>query len=134
MKKPKPRKSRQKKASKKVVKKKSKRKPRAVGTDGRSKNGKFVKGNQCSVGNKSHTNEKAKALKKALFDAITEADIKKIGKKLISKAKAGDIHATKELFDRIWGRALQEVDLGEETRKTMFDILAVCGLSDGNGD
>lgn len=123
-----------KKAKRKSVKKKSKRKPRAVGADGRNNRGQFVEGNRLSVGNKSHTSEKTKALKMALIEAVTESDIKKISKKLVSQAKGGNVHATKELFDRLWGRALQEVDLGEETRKTMFDILAVCGLHDDSRD
>lgn len=116
------------KVKRKSVKKKSKRKPRANGTDGRNIKGQFEKGNSLSVGNKSHTNEKAKALKKALLEAITEKDIKKIGKKLVSKAKGGDVPATKELFDRLWGRAIQEVDIGEKTVNSIADIMAVIGI------
>ena len=115
-------------------KKKTKSKPRAVGADGRTNEGKFTKGNQCSVGNKSRTSEKAKALKRVLLEAVTEKDIKVIAKKMLSQAKSGDQYARKELFDRLWGRAIQEVDLGEETRKTIFDILAVCGIGNDNRD
>lgn len=116
-------------------KKAKKKKPSSNGSNtGRDSKGKFGKGNSLGKGNKGNTNEKAKALKKVLLDTITKNDIKKIGKKLVTKAIAGDVQATKELFDRLWGRAIQEVDLGEETRKTMFDILAVCGLSNDNGD
>lgn len=112
----------------KKKKKAKKRKPRAHGADGRKIDGKFDKGNQCSVGNKSHTNEKAKALKKALLEVITEKDIKAIGKKMVSQAKAGDNYARKELFDRLWGRAIQEVDIGENTANTLVDIIArMCG-------
>lgn len=101
----------------------------AVGSKmGRNNQGQFVNGNRCSVGNTSHTNEKAKALKNALLEAITEEDIKKISDKLKEKAKTGDVPAAKELFDRIWGRAKQEVDLGENTANTLVDIVArMCG-------
>ena len=124
-----------KKSKKKKAKKKNvKSKPRAHGTDGRSTKGKFVKGNQCAIGNKSHTSEHAKALKIALLLAVTKKDIEAIGKKMISEAKKGNIPAAKELFDRLWGRAIQEVDIGDNAAKTIFDILAVCGLNNGNGD
>lgn len=102
-----------KKAKKKKTKTK-KRKPRAHGTDGRSEEGKFTKGNQCALNNKSHTNEKAKALKEALLDSVTEKDIKAIVKKMKAQAKAGDHNARKELFDRLWGRAPQAVEVSGE--------------------
>ena len=115
----------------KVKKKKTKAKPRSDVIDGRTNKGKFAKGNQCSVGNSGGGNkEKAKALKRALIEAVTEKDIIAVLKKMLSQAKKGDAAARKELFDRLWGRAIQEVDLGEETRRTIFDILAVCGLND----
>ena len=104
------------------------------GNKGRNNKGQFEKGHKISVGNKGNTNEKAKALKVVLLKTITEKDIEKIGRALVKKALAGDVPATKELFDRLWGRAIQEVDLGENTAKTIFDILAVCGLNGGNGD
>ena len=93
-------------------KKKSKSKPRIHGsTDGRNTEGKFIKGNQCSVGNASSGDRRAKELKKALYDAITAEDIKEIIDKLKEKAKAGDTTAAKEIFDRLWGRAKQEIDV-----------------------
>lgn len=115
-------------------KKAKKKKPRAHGTDGRNKDGKFKKGNQCAIGNKSHTNEKAKALKQALLDVVTEKDIIAVGKKMLSQAKAGDNYARKELFDRLWGRALQEVDIGENAVKSITDILAIVGIGDASSN
>ena len=114
---------------------KAKRKPSSNGANaGRDNKGRFGKGNNIGKGNRGNTNEKAKALKAILLKTITEEDIREIAKKLAKKAKNGDVQATKELFDRLWGRAIQEVDLGENTAKTIFDILAVCGLNGGNGD
>lgn len=115
-------------AKAKAKKKKTKSKPRTIGADGRTNEGKFTKGNQCSVGNKSRTDEKAKALKQALLEVINEEDIKEIFKGLAKKAKAGDVAAAKEIFDRLWGRAKQEVDFGENTANTLVDIVArMCG-------
>ena len=123
------------KTKNKVKKKKTKAKPRSNGKDGRNSNGQFKEGNILSRGNSGGGNkEKAKELKRALIDAVTEKDIIAILKKMLSQAKKGDAAARKELFDRLWGRAIQEVDLGEETRRTIFDILAVCGLSNDNSD
>ena len=93
-------------------KKKSKRKPRSHGKDGRNNSGQFAKGNTLSRGNSGGgNNEKAKELKKALIEAVTTKDIKAIVKKMKNQAKAGDAAARKELFDRLWGRAIQEIEL-----------------------
>ncbi|MHC4639656.1 MAG: hypothetical protein ACYTBV_19485 [Planctomycetota bacterium] len=81
------------------------------GLVGRKPNGQFAKGNKLSKGNKSHWNEKAQKLKKALTDAITEKDIKEIAKGLVKKAKQGDTSAAKEIFDRLWGKASQQVEI-----------------------
>lgn len=104
-------------------------KPRSNGKDGRTSQGKFTKGNTLSRGNSGGGNkEKAKALKKALIEAVTEEDIKAIVEKMKSQAKAGDSAARKELFDRLWGRAIQEVDIGEKTVNSIADIMAVIGI------
>ena len=98
---------------KKAKKKKSakKPKPRPNGKLGRDSKGKFAKGNSLSKGNLGNTNEPAKKLKQALIDAISEKDIEDIAKKLVTKAKTGDIPAIKELFDRLWGRSSQSVEV-----------------------
>lgn len=94
-----------------MAKKKAKRKPRTHGSTGRNSNGQFTEGNKCSVGNASSGDSRSKELKKALYDAVTEEDIKTIVAKLIEKAKDGEVIAIKELFDRLWGRAKQELDI-----------------------
>ena len=123
--------------AKKVKKKKKAKKatPRSIGKDGRNSKGQFQKGNTLSKGNSGGGNkEDAKKLKRTLIEAVSEKDIKLIVKKMVFQAKNGDAAARKELFDRLWGRAIQEVDIGDNTAKTIFDILAVCGLNGGNGD
>jgi len=124
-----------KKKAKKKKKKDKKRKPSSLGNKtGRDSKGRFGTGNRLSVGNKGNTSEKAKVLKTILLKTITENDIKAIVKKMVEQSKKGDDRARKELFDRLWGKALQEVDLGDNAAKTIFDILAICGLNGGNGD
>ena len=102
-----------KKAKKKAVKKvkKTKRKePSADGQTDRDNSGQFVNGNKAAVGNEKGTDRTSKWLKKALYDTVTEKDVVAIAKKLVAKAKKGDIPATKELFDRLWGKAMQEIE------------------------
>ena len=102
---------------------------------GRDNKGKFAKGNSLSRGKHNvQFIEKARELKKALINAISDKDITAIVEQLAKEAKNGNIAAAREIFDRIWGKAPQEVDIGENTRKTIFDILAVCGLNNDNGD
>ena len=81
------------------------------GLVGRNPNGQFAKGNKLFKVNKSHWNEKAQQLKKAMTDAITEKDIRDIAKGLVKKAKGGDSQAAREIFDRIWGKASQQMQV-----------------------
>ena len=101
--------------SKKLTKaqreKAAKKKPRKNGNRGRSSSGQFSKGNTIGKGSLGNTNEPAKKLKQALIDSITAKDIKEIADEMISQAKSGDAQARKELFDRIWGRAPQSVEV-----------------------
>lgn len=122
--------------AKKKKKKVKKKKPRSNGKlgGGRNNKGQFLKGHKYSVGNLGNTNLHARALKTALLEAVTEKDIEAIAKKLLSKAKAGDIQATKELFDRLWGRAIQEVDIGANAVKSITDILAIVGIGNASSD
>ncbi|KKK93736.1 hypothetical protein LCGC14_2689890, partial [marine sediment metagenome] len=96
---------------------------------GRGNGGIFAKGNKLSVGNKSHVNQPARDLKQALIDAISKKDIRLIADALVEKAKAGDIPAVKELFDRMWGRAAQSVEVsgadGEPIPVTIVDFKGI---------
>ncbi len=122
------------KKAKKKAKKKVKKKRGSSANAGRDNNGYFAKGNKIGVGNTGRSSEHARELKRALIEAVTEKDIKAILKKMITQAKAGDNYARKELFDRLWGRAIQEVDIGDNTVKTITDILAICGIGNASSD
>jgi hypothetical protein len=106
-----------------MAKKREKDKPSADGSVGnasegqdRTSSGQFAQGHSYSVGNKSHTNERTKALKQALLEAVSDQDMKDIVVKLVKKAKEGDIQAIKELFDRCLGRPLQTHSVDAEVR------------------
>ena len=90
-----------------MSKKEAKRNPKPNHSDGR-----FVKGNKAAVGRADKpADQKAKRLKEAFIGAITEADIKAIVAGQVKKAKEGDTAAAKEVFDRLWGRAKQDIDV-----------------------
>src|SRR5688572_5288098 len=67
----------------------------------------FRKGNKCSRGNPlSGRVEKFRA---RLLKALTPEDFDAITEKLIELAKAGDLGAIREVFDRLFGKPRQEI-------------------------
>jgi hypothetical protein len=71
--------------------------------DGRdASTGRFVVGNRAGRGNPLAA--RVAALRKALFDAITEEDIAAAVKALVTQAKNGDVAAIRELLDRCIGK------------------------------
>lgn len=68
----------------------------------RRPNGQFAKGNPGGPGN-PHAAQVA-ALRSALLEAVTPADIAQVVASLVTQAKAGDIAAAQVLFDRCFGR------------------------------
>ena len=84
--------------------------PLTNGNNGHDEKGRFTKGNEGGPGNPYA--KQAAELKAALYNAVTEQDIEEIAAKLIASAKRANIPAIKELFDRLWGKAPQDVNLG----------------------
>lgn len=106
-----------------------KQQPKPNGNN-KNKRGRFVKGNKAAVGRaEKPADQKAHQLKQALINAISVSDIKVIARRLILKAKKGDVIAAREIFDRLWGRAKQEVDIGENMIKSLVDIAARMGCN-----
>jgi len=89
---------------------KNKSKPSTNGANGHGTDGKFTKGNPGGPGN-PYAKQSAE-LRAALYKAVTPKDIEEIAEKLVLKAKRADVPAVKELFDRLWGKAPQDVNLG----------------------
>ena len=75
----------------------------------------FAKGNKLG-GRKlaPHTIEAARG--KALLIKMYMAKVKPINKALIEKAEQGDIQAIRELHDRVWGKAPQDIQLSSEIK------------------
>jgi ferritin-like protein len=100
----------------KKAKKKSKN-PTVNGNNGRDKQGRFLKGNRLGIGGSPPSVIKSKDLKAALLAAVTCQDIKEIAQALVERAKAKDVAACKELFDRCFGKPHQTHDIAVEARK-----------------
>ena len=84
-------------------------KPSPNGSNGRQSGGRFAKGNAGGPGN-PHARRVAE-LRAALLERIADGDLRDIVEMLLSKAKAGDIAAAKEVLDRAIGRPQQGIDL-----------------------
>jgi hypothetical protein len=79
--------------------------PSPTDDNGRHPNGRFGPGNRFASGN-PHA-RKVAALRTALMNAVTEEDLQKIVAALVEAAKGGDIHAAREILDRVLGKPTQ---------------------------
>jgi hypothetical protein len=75
----------------------------------------FKKGHKLSKGNS--LGGKIEKLRAAIVDAVTPADFKSIAKTLVAMAKAGDVAAAKELYDRVLGKSAQTVNVNDAKPK-----------------
>ncbi len=71
-------------------------------TSGRTSNGRFALGNPGGPGN-PHGRRSA-WLREQLLEAVSDRDMQAVVRALVSKAKAGDIAAIRELLNRVLGR------------------------------
>ena len=100
--------------------------PSASGPNGRDNAGRFAPGNKAGKGN-PHAKRVAK-LRSALLEAVSEEDMRQIVCKLVEQAKAGDIHAAKEVILRTLGRPT-ESDLMERLER-VEELLTAAASSD----
>jgi hypothetical protein len=82
--------------------------PSTAVNNGRNADGSFAQGNRFGTGNPFA--KKVAQLRSMLLSEIKPADIRKIIRLLIDKAKKGDIIAAKEVLDRAIGKSV-EADL-----------------------
>jgi hypothetical protein len=95
--------------------------PKPTGVNGRSANGQFAHGNKLARGNPN--NKKAQELRNALLETVTQDDLVQVTKKLIAMARAGDIHAIKELLDRCLGKPTATIELSQaEAQQRVEDL------------
>ena len=89
--------------------------PSPNGANGnRQTGGRFAAGNPGGPGN-PHARQVA-ALRSALLDAVTPADMTAIVAKLVTDAKAGSVQAAKEVLERVLGKPI-EPDLLERIER-----------------
>ena len=89
-------------------------KPSPNGSNGRNASGRFAKGNAGGPGNPY--GRKVAKLRSAMLQAVTQADMKAIVKKLVDEAKGGNVRAAKEVIDRCLGKPI-EPDLIERIER-----------------
>jgi len=90
---------------------------------GHKVNGEFAAGNKEAAG---HINPRAAHVAKlrAAFEAaVSKKDIEAIIAALKRKAKKGDTKSADIIFDRIFGKPIQQHDLGPETMETLAAFL-----------
>jgi hypothetical protein len=76
---------------------------------GRDLRGMFAAGNRLSKGNPS--NRRMAELRRAIHDAVTEADVKDVIKSLGDSAKAGDVIAAKVFLEFVVGKPTQPIEV-----------------------
>jgi hypothetical protein len=74
-------------------------------TTGRDEAGKFMNGNRLGRGG-APLAQRSLALRAALLASVTAEDIAAIVKKLIEKARKGDLRAAREILNRTCGKAI----------------------------
>lgn len=109
--------------------------------DTRDARGRFAPGNPGGPGNPH-----ARAVhqhRSALLAAVTEADIVDIARMLVRRAKAGDVHAVRELFRYCIGNVAEAVSVDTTTDRVMdrlsgaspqaAALMAGCRVAAGDG-
>ena len=81
--------------------------------------GRFVKGWKGGPGN-PHASETAK-LRAALLREVKEGDVQAIIRKMIAKAKQGNVEAARLVLDRLFGKPPQNVTLDIDPSMEGFD-------------
>lgn len=81
--------------------------------------GRFVKGWRGGPGN-PHGKEAAR-LRAALLKEVKEGDVQAIIRKMIAKAKQGNVEAARLVLDRLFGKPMQNVILDVDPSMEGFD-------------
>ncbi|MBE7465566.1 MAG: hypothetical protein HS116_18980 [Planctomycetes bacterium] len=80
-------------------------------SEGRTAAGRFAPGNPGGPGNPYA--RRVAQLRQVLLDAVSDKDLVNIAKALVAKAKKGDVHAAREVWDRLMGKPVQpNLELG----------------------
>ena len=93
-------------------------------SNGRDAFGQFLPGHKGGPGN-PHS-KRCNQLRTKMIETITTDDIEEITRQLIALAKKGNIKAIKEVFDRVMGKAIQQINVADaegNSLQTSVDIL-----------
>ena len=85
------------------------RTPSLTGDNGRDARGRFAPGNRASRGN-PHA-KRVHRFKSLLLKAVTDADLRRIARMLVERATNGDVRAAVALFDRLFGKPHQSLEV-----------------------
>ena len=85
------------------------RTPSLTGDNGRDARGRFASGNSASRGN-PHA-KRVNRFRSQLLQAVTDDDLRRIARMLVEKAKGGDVRAAVALFDRLFGKPHQSLEV-----------------------
>lgn len=96
--------------------------PSLSANSGRLPNGRFGKGNRLGIGNPFRI--RLHELRSALYAEVKDKDIVMIARKLISMSRKGNIHAIRELLDRLLGKPHQSLEV------SAVDMREVQNMSD----
>ena len=94
------------------------RTPSLTGDNGRDARGRFAPGNRASRGN-PHA-KRVNRLRSMLLQDVSDADLRAITRKLIEEAKAGNVKAALGLFDRLFGKPHQSMDIATDGPINLF--------------
>ena len=96
--------------------------PSPNGSNGRGAGGRFTKGNPGGPGN-PHARHVAE-IRSVLMSAVSNDDLRAIVSTLVEKAKAGDVMAAREVFDRLVGKAKISIASEPPDRRTPDEVMA----------
>jgi hypothetical protein len=77
--------------------------------NGRGARGLFAPGNKFSKGNVGH--RRMAELRRALFEAATEDDVREVYRAMVTAAKGGDVAAARVVLEHLLGKPRQQVEL-----------------------
>jgi hypothetical protein len=93
--------------------------------EGRDIAGRFTKGNAAAAGHRNPNARRVQQFYNAFIRSVSVSDIKFVVRKLIKKARSGDLAAIRELLDRTVGKTQKialELQNEDETKVIRFSF------------
>jgi hypothetical protein len=93
----------------------------SVGT-GRDGKGRFAGGNKAARGNLM--NVKVQRLRVKFLRCVTDKDVAEVTQTMVRQAREGDAAARRELYDRLFGKSRQPLELSGPDSRPLLDLEA----------